>query len=134
MKLSELATDPAAEAAGVPVEILPGLVVTVRSTATPAYRNAQARLLRPLARLVGAGMPIPAEKQDEIAARLLAEEVVTGWDGLADDEGRPVAFSREVAAAIFLDPAHRRFRDLVFEAANMAETFRRRFEADVAKN
>ena len=45
MKLSELATDPAAEAAGVQVEVLPGLVVTVRSTATPAYRNAQARLL-----------------------------------------------------------------------------------------
>ena len=134
MKLSELATDPVAEQSGVPVEILPGLVVTVRSTATPGYRNAQARLLRPLARLVGAGMAIPAEKQDEIAARLLAEEVVTGWDGLADDEGRPVAFSREAAAAIFLDPAHRRFRDLVFEAANMAETFRRRFEADVAKN
>jgi hypothetical protein len=134
MKLSELATDPVAEQAGVPVEILPGLVVTVRSTATPAYRNAQARLLRPLARLVGAGMPIPAEKQDEIAARLLAEEVVTGWEGLTGDDGRPLAFSPAVATAIFLDPAHRRFRDLVFEAANTAETFRRRFEADVAKN
>ncbi len=134
MKLSELATDPEAEQAGVPVEILPGLVVTVRSTATPAYRNAQARLLRPLARLVGAGMAIPAEKQDEIAARLLADEVVAGWDGLSGEDGRAIAFSREAAAAIFLDPAHRRFRDLVFEAANTAETFRRGFEADVAKN
>lgn len=134
MKLSDLATDPVAEAEGVPVEILPGLVVTVRSTATPAYRNAQARLLRPLARLVGAGMPIPAEKQDEIAARLLAEEIVAGWQGLAGEDGRPIPFSREAAATIFLDPAHRRFRDLVFEAANTAETFRRRFVADVAKN
>ncbi|BBK44023.1 hypothetical protein STVA_40430 [Allostella vacuolata] len=134
MKLSDLATDPVAEQAGVPVEILPGLVVTVRSTATPSYRNAQARLLRPLARLVGAGVAIPAEKQDEIAARLLAEEVVAGWQGLTDEDGRPIPFSRERAAAIFLDPAHRRFRDLVFEAANTAESFRRQFVADVAKN
>ncbi|MGE0714472.1 MAG: hypothetical protein AB7P02_03435 [Alphaproteobacteria bacterium] len=134
MKLSDLAVEPKAESEGVPVEILPGLVVTVRSTATPAYRNAQARLLRPLARIVAAGMPIPAEKQDEIMARLLAEEVVAGWQGLADDDGQPIPYSPERAAAIFRDPACRPFRDLVLEAAGTAETFRRKRLADVAKN
>ncbi|MCC7271406.1 MAG: hypothetical protein IT561_01980 [Alphaproteobacteria bacterium] len=134
MKLSDLKTEPRAESEGVAVEILPGLVVTVRSTATPAYRNAQARLLRPLARVVAAGMPIPAEKQDEITARLLAEEIVAGWQGVADDAGQPIPFSPERAAEIFRDPACRQFRDLVFEAASTAETFRRQRLADIAKN
>ena len=134
MKLSDLKTEPRAEAEGVAVEILPGLVVTVRSTATPAYRNAQARLLRPLARVVAAGMPIPAERQDEITARLLAEEVVVDWEGVADDAGQPIPFSPARAFEIFRDPAYRPFRDLVFEAANTAETFRRQFVEDVAKN
>ncbi len=134
MKLSDLKTEPRAETEGVAVEILPGLVVTVRSTATPAYRNAQARLLRPLARVVAAGMPIPAERQDEITARLLAEEVVVDWDGVADDAGQPIPFSPACAFEIFRDPAYRPFRDLVFEAANTAETFRRQFVEDVAKN
>ncbi|MGE0724922.1 MAG: hypothetical protein AB7O45_11130 [Alphaproteobacteria bacterium] len=134
MKLSDLKTEPRAEAEGVAVEILAGLVVTVRSTATPGYRNAQARLLRPLARLVAAGMPIPAERQDEITARLLADEVVVGWHGVTDDDGVPISFSPARAFEIFRDPACRPFRDLVFEAANTAETFRRQRIEDVAKN
>jgi len=134
MRLADLRTDPAAEQDGVSVELLPGLVVTVRSTATPAYRNAQARLLRPLQRVLAAGMPIPAERQDEITATLLAEQVVSGWRGLTDEQGREILFAPETARALFADPAYRPFRDLVFEAANTIETFRRAFVAAVEKN
>lgn len=123
VKLSSMQTDPTKEA-GTVVEILPGLSVAVKSTATVEYRELQARLLKPLAKLISVGIPIPPVRQDEITATLLSEVAVLGWDGLTDDDDKPIHYSKDAAFKVFSDPQSRQFRDLCFEAASTPETFR----------
>lgn len=134
MKLKELKVNTELQGAGVPVEIVPGIVATVRSTATTEYQNRRNRLLRQFSKYIAAGMAIPAEKTDEITATLMAEYLVTGWQGVTDDDDKPIPFSRDNAFKLFRDPAYRQFRDLVFEAASADETFRRVEVGNAAKN
>lgn len=131
MKLSDLKVDPEKERNGVPVEIIPGVTVTVRSLSAPEVRAARDRLLMQYRKIVAMGGTIPPEAQDNITATLLADHVVTGWQ---DKNGELPPFSKENARKIFGDPAWRRFRDLVYEAAGEAETFRQVVADSAAKN
>ncbi len=131
MKLSDLKVDPDKERNGARVEIIPGLIVTLRSLSAPEVRAARDRLLMPYRKIVAMGGMIPPDAQDKITATLLAEHVVLGWE---DKSGELPPYSKGKAAEIFGDPAWRRLRDLVYEAAGEAETFRQVVADNAVKN
>ncbi len=127
MRFSKFLTDPEAEEAGVWVEAGDGLRLRVARTNNARYRRALAEAARPNREaLRGPGGP---ELLDRILLDVFADTVLLGWEGLEDEEGKPLPYSRAVARQCL--ERSRDFRDLVGSLAERQEQFRKK-EAEAA--
>ena len=136
MRLRDIAIDAHAIEQGEWVDDLPGLDgvrVLVRGIGNADYRRLQAKLMRKVTPAESINGMSP-ERGDEITTKLLAETVLLGWEGIEDDDGAPLAYSKEKAVELLADPALRRFRDgVMFAATTVGERRAAQAEAD-AKN
>jgi hypothetical protein len=46
---------------------------------------------------------LPKEKQDELSLEVFVESLLLSWDGMTDDDGNTVAFSKEAAKELLTD-------------------------------
>jgi len=142
MKLSSIVVDAAAIEAGVWVGNLPFLDPRVRvlvrgdnAYAVAAARVAKARAAAPdaatleeaLAALVGAAA-------DRAEAEILAEAVLLDWEGIEDDDGRPVPYDPAKAADLFANPDWRLLTGAVRYASREAARTRPNAAEALAKN
>lgn len=125
MRLTSLKIDAARAERGDWVSGIPSmgdLRVKVRGFGNTDYQAAIAREQSKVSRedrLDGrAGGRIKPAVLDAIMSRCMAEAILIDWDGLTDDEGAPITYSRERAAAFLTDPNLLPFRDAVAWAAN----------------
>ncbi len=136
MRLRDMAIDPNAIEQGEWVGDLPGLEgvrVLVRGIGNAEYRRLNTKLMRKVSPQESVAGLSP-ERSDAIMTQLLAETVLLGWEGIEDDDGQPLVYSRETATRLLGDPAMRRFRDAVsFAATTVGERRAEQQEAD-AKN
>lgn len=96
----------------------PDVQFLVSSIHLPAYTSARNMLLQRLARIHKNAAPDEAVMTG--IGGLFAEHILHDWKGLADDDGNPVPFSRELAIKLLTDPANRELIRAVEQAAGEA--------------
>lgn len=120
MKISAVKVDSARIERGVWVGNIPEMgdvELLVRGWNNVAFRRMQQELIRALPRAQRRGPALDPAVQDRITARCLAETVLYGWRNVEDDDGKPIAYSKELALEWLLDPDMRAFFDAVTWAA-----------------
>ena len=135
MKLSKIAVDADAIENGRWVGDLPGLPgveLRVRGFNNADYRNLQTKKLRSITPAQRAGVSL--ELSDEMTNDLLVETILLDWRGIEDDDGSPLAYSKERAREMLADPRMRRFRDAVLFAADIVGELEVAAIEDDAKN
>ncbi|HLL28582.1 MAG TPA: hypothetical protein VKT73_13140 [Xanthobacteraceae bacterium] len=78
------------------------------------------------------------QKTDEIEEANLSEQLIetilVDWDGLEDDDGKPIPYSKDKAREYILDPDLRAFRWSVNAAATAILSKKKATQEQVAKN
>jgi hypothetical protein len=135
LKLSSLKADLQKEEEGdwVDAPDLPGVRLKVRSLEYKQYRIARDIKVQHLMRKYGR-KPIPPDVQTKEYGKLYADHILLDWEGLAEDDGKPVAFTKELALELLRDPEFRKLTSAVeWAASQVAETEQEFLEAS-AKN
>src|SRR5215207_282633 len=91
------------------------LRLRVRGTDNADYSALQDKLLRAARRRNGNAS---REQRDQITATLLLETVLLDWDGILDENNRPIPYSKDFAQTLLTDPEYRDFRMAVIWAAD----------------
>ncbi|WP_420562609.1 hypothetical protein [Thalassobaculum sp.] len=134
MDLSRFKTDTAREDEGVwtTIDASSDAQIRLARIGNRRYREAMARRLKPYRRALRAGT-LDESVTERITAEVLAETVLLDWRGLTDGAA-PLAYSRETARDLLLNPAYRDFRDLVVELAGELDLYRERDLEEAEKN
>lgn len=110
---------------------LPGLRLKVRGANNKDWRRLQTRLVDAVPRKKRVNNRLGPAEQDRITAILLRDTGLLDWDGLEDDDDKPIAYSKEKAEQLLTAPEYVRFREGALWACNMvAERDRSEVEAD----
>ena len=122
MRMSELAVDADRQENGAWVDDIPevqGLRLKVRGSLNADWRRLQARLTDAVPRKKKPGGRLDPDEQDKIISSCLLSCCLLDWEGLEDDEGKPILYSKQMAQKLLNEPEYRRFRDSVIWAASM---------------
>jgi hypothetical protein len=122
MKMSELAVDADRQENGAWVDDIPevqGLRLKVRGSNNADWRRLQAKLMDAVPRKKKLGGRIDPDEQDRILSSCLLSTCLLDWDGLEDDDGKPLPYSKTMAQKLLTEPEYRRFRDSVLWAASI---------------
>lgn len=82
----------------------------------PAYLKALEKHTKPLRRRYRNG-DIPLDKVNGALVHVFAEAVITGWENVEDEAGRPLAFNRENVVKVLTDLPFL-FEDIKDQAGN----------------
>jgi hypothetical protein len=137
MKLSELKIDATAFEEGGWVDNIPGmgnLRLRVRGINNAAWRRLQSKLIEATPRAKKNGGRVDPDEMDRITNVCLRETCLLDWEGLEDDAGQPIPFSKPAAGKILDDPELREFRDGVAWAASVVAQRDQENTADVVGN
>ncbi len=99
--------------------------------ANAAFQKALTSKIRPYKRQIDAGT-IPDDVAEKLFLDVYAESVVLGWEGVTDEHGKPLPFSKENAVKLFSDLPDL-FRDVQSQAASISN-FRAEVTEDTIKN
>lgn len=140
MKFSEFKTDTSLEKEGVWHDIGMNddgspVRIKIARLGNPSWLKAYNKIPAPLRDGAQKGSLAGAmEKSYEtLAAKCMAEHVLLGWEGFTDDDGNPVPYTVETAAAILADPEQRPFRSIVTQYAQDDAAFRAQAVAEKGK-
>lgn len=121
MKLSEIAVNAAAIEYGRWVSIghiMPGVRLKVRGLENEDYQRLFNKLVTEIPRAERLKGPDAAVMRD-ITTRLLVETILIDWEGIDNDDGTPLVFSKEKAREVLSDPNLIAFRKAVEWAAGV---------------
>lgn len=121
MKLSRFTTDSTLELNGVWVDIGEGAKLLVARVGNPRYRERLRALMKPYKRQIRTDT-LPEDLSEDMVLRAFSETILLGWEGLEDDNGAAVPYSREKAYELLRDL--RDFRAMVAEIAQEQEAYR----------
>jgi hypothetical protein len=134
MKLKDVAVDSGRAEEGAWVDNIPdmeGLRLKVRGSNNKDWRKLQQKLIQAIPRKRRMSGQLEPEDSDDITTKCLLNTSLLDWDGLDDDDGNPLPYSRETANKLMTDPDYRRFRESVSWAANwVAEQSKEDVEED----
>ena len=99
--------------------------------ANSAFQKALTAKIRPYKRQLDAGT-IPDDVAEKLFLDVYAESVVLGWDGVTDENGKLLPYSKENAVKLFSDLPDL-FRDVQNQAAAISN-FRAEVTEDTIKN
>jgi hypothetical protein len=121
MKLNEVAVDVDRLEKGDWVNDIPdmqGVRFKVRGANNMDWRKLQSTLIDAVPRKHKAGGRITPQANDDIMTKLFVNCCLLDWDGLENNDGSPIPFSKEKALELLTNPELRRIRDGVAYAAN----------------
>lgn len=122
MKLSSLKIDADKVEAGAWVKNIPemgDLELKVSGLQNARYRRMQARLIDAIPRAKRQGGRVDPEEMDRVTSICLRDTVLLDWRGLENEDGTPMAYTKEAAAEYLTKPEFRRFREAVIYAATV---------------
>jgi hypothetical protein len=122
MKLSDGRIDPSKLEDGSWVDNVPellGVRFKVRGTNNKDWRKLNARLIDATPRKRRMGGRLDPDEQDRIMNELLLKTCLLDWDGIEDDDGKPLPYSLELARKLLNDPSLQKFREGVIWAATV---------------
>jgi hypothetical protein len=96
----------------------------------PVFLRVNDRLEAPFRKQLSRGR-LPTEQQLDIQCRAMAEGILTGWEGLATEDGAPLEYSAENAYLVLRYNSD--VREFVFEFATDLENYRREEVEEVGK-
>lgn len=137
MKLNDLTVDPVKVEDGDWVSDIPnleGVRLKVRGLGNAKFRKLQARLFDAVPRAKRVGGRLDPDEGDRIAGICMRETVLIDWDGITDDDGLTIPYSKDLAGTLLSDPAYRPFRDGVAWAAGVVGEQNTAADEDDAKN
>lgn len=137
MKLGEFKVDAAKVEHGAWVDNIPemeGLRLLVRGANNVQWRKLQRRLMDAVPRKKRIGGRLDPDEEDRITSTCLHQACLEGWEGLQNDDGTPLPYSKEVAHDLLFKPEFRRFRDGVLWAATVVGEERETEKDDIVKN
>jgi hypothetical protein len=110
LKIGSIAADLAAESEGEWVDIAewPGVRLRVRSINYKLFQNAREMAYAKLTKALGR-QPLTSEFAPKLA-KLVQVHLLLEWDGLDDDNDKPLPYSSKLADEMYTDP---RYRELV---------------------
>ena len=133
MKFSSFKTNLDAEREGVWEDIGGGAALLVARAGNPEHEETIARLerkMRPQSMAADAELPIPLRQ--EIAIQAMVANILLGWRGLLDDDGKEIPYSREKAEELLRGA--RDFRQLVANLSMERRRFQNELTADTVGN
>ena len=122
MKLSDIALDSERQEKGAWVEDVPeleGLKLLVRGINNSDWRRLQAKLIDATPRKKRLAGRIDPDEQDRIQTKCLLNACLLDWDGLEEDDGKPIPYDKKLAEKLLTEPEYRKFRDGVVWAATI---------------
>lgn len=122
MKLGDLTVDVAKAEQGGWVDNIPeleGLRLKVRSANNKDWRKLMGRLIDAVPRRKRVGGRLDPAEQDRITSICLRDACLLDWGGLEGDDGKPLAYTKELAEKFLTDPQYGKFRDGVLWAASV---------------
>lgn len=142
MKLSSLKINSTRAEQGAWVKDIPGmgdLRLRVRGFSNSDYAAFMAREVAAVPRDQREGNrrdgALKQKARDTLLLRGMVEHILVDWDGLTDDNDKPVPFSKDRAMDLLLDPDLRPFREAVaFAAGEVEEAESDRVEAVVGNS
>lgn len=120
-KISQLKTDLKRETEGAWVDYRPGVRLRIARVNNPNYDALLRKLGKPY-RSQLRREDLAGDVLDDIVRKVFAETVLLDWEGIEDDDGKPVPYSKEQALAYLTDIPDF-YRD-VQELAGQAALFR----------
>lgn len=124
MKLSNFAQDLSKAEDGVWVDLGDGLKVKVARSGSARADAVIKRLTKPYQRQIYSGAA-PDALLERLNAEHTAEAILVAWEGLQDEDGVDIPYSKAKALELILNPVYRDFKDQVLSLAREAETFRK---------
>jgi hypothetical protein len=112
---------------------LPGIRIKARAANNADYRLLESKLAREIPQAQRLKGISPAD-QDRIAGRLLLETIVCDVDGLTNDDGSPMLYTKEVGKTLLLNPDFRMFQAAAALAAAIVAQRAKQNEALEVKN
>lgn len=122
MKLSEAKIDVQRQQQGAWVGNVPeleGLRLKVRGVGNADWRKLQMKLLETIPRKKRRNGRIDPEENDRVTAILLRDAGLLDWEGVEDDDGKPIPYSRDKANELLTNPEYVKFRDGVLWACTV---------------
>lgn len=122
MKLNDVAIDVDRSENGAwvgDISEMEGVRVKVRSSNNAEWRRMMSKLIDAVPRKKRLGGRLDPDEQDRIMSSCLLTCCLLDWDGLEDEHGQPIPYSKEMAKTMLTDPQYRRFRDAVVWAASI---------------
>jgi hypothetical protein len=122
MKMSEVTVDPDRLENGAWVDDIPemeGLRLKVRGSQNSDWRRHQAKMLEAVPRKRRIGGRVDQDDMDRIVTSCLLNCCLLDWEGLEEDDGKPIPYSKQMAEQLLKEPQFRRFRDGVVYAASI---------------
>jgi len=122
MKLSEITLDSERQEKGAWIGDVPeleGLKLLVRGINNSDWRRLQAKLIDTVPRKKRMSGRMDPDEADRIQSTCLLNACLLDWDGLEEDDGKPIPFSKELARKLLFEPEYRKFRDGVIWAATV---------------
>lgn len=121
MKLNDVKVDSNRIEAGAWIDELsecPGLRLRVRGQGNKEWRKLQTKLLDAVPRKKRVNR-LDYDEGERITNLLLLNTALLDWDGLQDNDGNAIPYSRDMAEQLLTDPDYRKFRDAVLTASSL---------------
>jgi hypothetical protein len=138
MKLSNLKVDVDAIENGTwvsDIPNLPGVRFLVAGMESKAYKKAFAKELRTsTTRRERASGNVDTDRIQELQKRLVAKHCLLDWDGVDDDDGKPVPYDPKLALTLMTEPQYLPFQQGVFYAVGVVDSGDLEFVEETAGN
>lgn len=121
MKLNDVRVDSNRIEAGAWIDDIsecPGLRLRCRGQGNKDWRKLQSKLLDSVPRKKRVNR-LDYDESERITNLLLLNTCLLEWDGLFDDDGNALPYSRDLAEKLLTDPDYRKFRDAVLTASTL---------------
>lgn len=133
--LARIRTDVSSEQEGVWVNYEHGIRLKIARIGNPSWKKfiRKNRSLDQTLELMN-GNGADADRAEEQTMEAVAHTVLTGWEGVTDDDDNEIPYSPEKALEFFQSPALRDFYTDVIGFANNRNLYRERMRKETAGN
>lgn len=108
--------------------------ISLRPLTGETSKRALEKLMEPYAVRLKNGGSLTDEENKTLNAKFYSQNIIKGWKGLTDRDGKEIKFSPSAAEALLLDPKMERFFALIVKIAAEEDQFRAERTEDDAGN
>jgi len=123
MKLTKFKQNLVKAEDGATIDMGDGLKVTVARIGSKRYQDVIKKLTAPYQRQIR-NKTLGDDVYEDLLDKALVDGALIKWEGLEDDNGVNIPFSREKALELFKNPEYKDFKEAISDLANEQEVFR----------